>query len=45
MHIIDIPPAARKMEDFSRNDQAVIQRLDEIFWSEIPKMSVGKMLH
>jgi energy-converting hydrogenase A subunit R len=43
MHIIDIPSAARTMEDFSRNDQAIIQRLDEIFWSEIPKMSVGKM--
>ncbi len=44
MHLIDIPPAARAREDFSRNDQAIIQRLDEIFWSEIPKMSVGKML-
>ena len=44
MHLIDIPPAARTREDFSRNDQAIIQRLDEIFWSEIPKMSVGKML-
>ena len=32
------------IEDFSHSDQAVIQRLDEIFWSEIPKMFVGKFL-
>jgi energy-converting hydrogenase A subunit R len=44
MRLIDIPPAARAGEDFSRNDQAIIQRLDEIFWSEIPQMSVGQML-
>ena len=36
--------AARTIEDFSHSDQAVIQRLDEIFWSEIPKMFVGKFL-
>jgi energy-converting hydrogenase A subunit R len=44
MHLIDISPAARIIEDFSHGDQAVIQRLDEIFWSEIPKMFVGKFL-
>ena len=44
MHLIDIPPAARTIEDFSHIDQAVIQRLDEIFWSEIPKMFVGRIL-
>jgi len=44
IRLIDIPPAARRMEDFSRSDLAVIQRLDEIFWSEIPKMTVGTML-
>ena len=44
MHLIDIPPAARTIEDFSHSDQAVIQRLDEIFWSEIPKMFVGRIL-
>ena len=42
--LIDIPPAAKTIDDFSRSDQAIIQRLDEIFWSEIPKMSVDKML-
>lgn len=44
MHLIDIPQAARTIEDFSHSDQAVIQRLDEIFWSEIPKMFVGRIL-
>jgi energy-converting hydrogenase A subunit R len=44
MHLIDIPPASKTIDDFSHSDQTIIQRLDEIFWSEIPKMSVGKML-
>jgi energy-converting hydrogenase A subunit R len=44
MRLIDIPKIARSIADFSRSDQVVIQRLDEIFWSEIPKMSVGKVL-
>jgi energy-converting hydrogenase A subunit R len=41
---IEIPPAAKAMEDFSPSDQAVIHRLDEVFWREIPKMFVGKFL-
>jgi energy-converting hydrogenase A subunit R len=44
MHLIDIPPNARTIEDFSHQDQAIIQRFDEIFWSVIPKMFVGKFL-
>ena len=44
MHLIDIPQFAKNLEDFSHNEQAVIQRLDEIFWSEIPKMFIGKFL-
>jgi energy-converting hydrogenase A subunit R len=44
MPLIEIPPAARTIEDFSSSDQAVIARLDEIFWSEIPKMFVGRIL-
>jgi energy-converting hydrogenase A subunit R len=44
MRLIDIPPAAKTIDDFSRSDQAIIQRLNEIFWSEIPKMNVGRML-
>ena len=38
------PQAAKTIADFSPNDQAVIARLDEIFWSEIPKMFIGKSL-
>jgi len=44
MQLIDIPSTARALEDFSDGDQATIQRLDQIFWSEIPKMSAGKLL-
>ncbi len=44
MNTIDIPQVAKTLEDFSKGDQAVIQRLDEIFWSEIPTMFVGKFL-
>ncbi|MCJ7762615.1 HAD hydrolase family protein, partial [Candidatus Bathyarchaeota archaeon] len=44
MPLINIPPKAKTVEDFSRHDQAAIQRLDEIFWSEIPKMDSGKLL-
>jgi energy-converting hydrogenase A subunit R len=44
MHLITIPPNATSLEDFSHSDQATIQRLNEFFWSEIPKMFVGKFL-
>ena len=44
LHLIDIPQSARVFQDFSPINQAVIQRLDEIFWSEIPKMFIGKFL-
>ena len=44
MPLIDIPASARTIEDFSFVDQEAIRRLDEIFWSLIPKMFVGKFL-
>ncbi len=44
MRIIDIPAGVTSVEDFSYCDQTIIQRLDEIFWSEIPQMFVGKFL-
>lgn len=44
MQIITIPPEAKAIEDFSCNDQMAIQRLDEIFWNEIPKMGSGRLL-
>jgi len=42
---IDIPPNAKTIEVFSNRDQTLIQRLDEIFWSLIPKLFVGKFLN
>jgi len=44
MRLINIPTAASTLEDFSHSDRAAIHRLDEIFWTELPKMSVGKVL-
>lgn len=44
MPLIQIPPDAKSLSDFSESDQAAIQRLDEIFWQEIPQMSVGKLI-
>ncbi|MDR0492943.1 MAG: HAD hydrolase family protein [Nitrososphaerota archaeon] len=41
---ITIPPNARSLDDFPATDQATIQRLDEIFWVELPKTSAGKLL-
>jgi len=43
MPIIEIPKNAKSLNDFSLKDQATIKRLDEIFWSQIPKMSLGKI--
>jgi energy-converting hydrogenase A subunit R len=44
MPLVEIPSKAKTFQDFSSRDQAIIQRLDEIFWSLIPKMFVGKFL-
>jgi len=44
MRKIEIPSKAQRVEDFSSVDQASIERLDEIFWSLIPKFFVGKFL-
>jgi len=44
MPLIGIPPNAKSVADFSQRDQATIQRLDEIFWVEIPEMFVGKFI-
>jgi len=44
MPLIEIPSDAVALGDFSLNDQASLKRLDEIFWKEIPQMSVGKLL-
>jgi energy-converting hydrogenase A subunit R len=44
MPLIDIPPKAKTLEDFSNRNQTILNRLDEIFWNFIPKMFVGKFL-
>ncbi len=44
MNTIDIPTFAKAIENFSPSDQAVIARLDEIFWNIVPKMFVGKFI-
>jgi len=42
--IIKIPKNATSVSEFSRIDQETIERLDEIFWKEIPQMNAGRML-
>jgi len=44
MEMIEIPENAKSVDDFSQRDQETIQRLDKIFWKEIPRMESGKML-
>ena len=41
--MINIPPRARVLEDFSTKDQETIKRLDTIFWNEIGSMSIGEI--
>ncbi len=42
MPIIEIPPMAKSLKDFSEKDQETIQRLDEIFWYEMATMEAGR---
>jgi energy-converting hydrogenase A subunit R len=44
MPTIKIPSGIRDIKGFSEGDREIIARLDEIFWSQIPKMFVGKFL-
>ena len=41
--IVSIPPLAKSLKDFSKQDQKTICRLDEIFWNEISTMAIGKI--
>ncbi len=43
MSMITIPPTAKTIEDFSSADKDKIERLDNIFWSEIADMNVGRI--
>ncbi len=42
--MIEIPKGASSVGEFSGRDQETVERLDEIFWKEIPKMESGRML-
>jgi energy-converting hydrogenase A subunit R len=44
MPLIHIPAGVKSLADFSIADQTLIQRLDQIFWEEIPQMTAGKLL-
>jgi energy-converting hydrogenase A subunit R len=44
MPTIKIPENAKSSEDLSLKDQMTMKRLDEIFWSQIPKMSLGNIV-
>ena len=41
---ITIPATAKSVDDFSLSDQEAIKRLNEIFWSELPNMSLSRLL-
>jgi energy-converting hydrogenase A subunit R len=41
--IITIPPEAKTLKDLSNRDQETVNRLDEIFWKEIPAMKIGRI--
>ncbi len=42
--LIEIPKNASSVSEFSQRDQETLERLDEIFWQELPKMESGRML-
>jgi len=44
LHIIEIPKNACSVSEFSQKSQETLERLDEIFWKELPNMESGKML-
>jgi len=41
--LICIPRGAKAIGDFLARDQETIAQLDRIFWSEIPKMNIGRV--
>jgi energy-converting hydrogenase A subunit R len=44
MPLVTIPAGAKSTKDFTTSDQALLKRLDEIFWQQIPKMSIGQLV-
>jgi energy-converting hydrogenase A subunit R len=45
MPVIEIPKGASSIQNFPKQHQRVIRRLDEIFWEEIAKMEIGKVFN
>ena len=44
MPMIEIPEGAKSLEDLPLETKRTIKCLDEIFWNEISKMSIGRVL-
>ena len=44
MPMIQVPPYAASIDDFSTRDKETIKRLDEVFWEEISGMNSGRIL-
>ena len=44
MPLLEVPRGAKSVRDFHLRDQKTIMRLDEIFWQEIPGLTVYRML-
>ncbi|MBW1939245.1 MAG: HAD hydrolase family protein, partial [Deltaproteobacteria bacterium] len=42
--LLDWPEEAENVRDLSNENQALVSRMDKIFWEEIPKMGIGKIL-
>lgn len=45
MPTLGIPPSANSSADLSTQDQQTVQRLDEIFWTEIAQMRCGEIFY
>lgn len=44
MPLLEMPPGARSMREFSARDQQTISRLDEIFWHEMGDLSANRLI-
>jgi energy-converting hydrogenase A subunit R len=43
MRVINIPPMAKSLKDFSDTDQEMVSRLDYVFWNKIARMRIGEV--
>ncbi|MEM2979313.1 MAG: HAD hydrolase family protein [Methanomassiliicoccales archaeon] len=44
MDVIEIPPNAKRLEDFNKKDEETIKRLDEIFWEEMTDLASYELI-